>query len=130
MTLPKSGQEADHRQQLQTLNQEEQELSRQLGQATGRNTMADPWVEPAAVRNALAKDALLIEIVRHRIYDFKALGKKKKLVARRTTSPGSSRPKGRGRLPSSIWAKPSGSTSQCNEPPDAGEGRQDDPRRR
>ena len=76
LTLPKAGQEADYRQQLQTLNQQEQELSRQLGQATGRNTTGDPWVEPAAVRKSLAKDAVLIEVARFRVCDFKAKGRR------------------------------------------------------
>ena len=78
LTLPKPGQEADYHQQLQTLNEQEQELSRQFGQAaTGRNTAGDPWVEPDAVRKALAKDALLIEIARFDVTDFKAKGKGK-----------------------------------------------------
>jgi tetratricopeptide (TPR) repeat protein len=75
LTVPKAGKEADHRQQLETLSQQEQELSRQLGQATGHNTSGDSWVEPAAVRKALAKDAVLIEVARFRVDNFKALGK-------------------------------------------------------
>jgi CHAT domain-containing protein len=71
MTLPKPGQEADYRRNLQTLDQQEQELSRQLGQASGHNTSGDPWVEPGAVRKSLAKDALLIEIARFRVNIFK-----------------------------------------------------------
>jgi CHAT domain-containing protein/Tfp pilus assembly protein PilF len=72
LAVPKPGQEAARREQLNTLNQQEQELSRQLGQATGRDTAGDPWVEPEAVQKALAKDALLIEIARFEIHDFKA----------------------------------------------------------
>jgi CHAT domain-containing protein/Tfp pilus assembly protein PilF len=71
MTLSKAGQEAHYRQQLQTLNQQEQELSRQLGQATGRDTSGDPWVEPATVRKSLAKDAVLIEVARFRVWGYK-----------------------------------------------------------
>ena len=77
MTLSKAGQEANYRQQLATLGQQEQELSRRLGQAAGRNTTSDPWVEPAAVRKALAKDAVLIEIARYDIANFKARGGEK-----------------------------------------------------
>ena len=75
LAVPKQGQEASHGEQLNALNQQEQELSRQLGQATGRNTSGDPWVAPEAVRKALAKDALLIEIARFHIDTFKAKGK-------------------------------------------------------
>ena len=75
MTVPKAGKEAEHRQQLETLSQQEQELSRQLGQATGHNASRDSWVEPAAVRKALAKGAVLIEVARFRVDNFKALGK-------------------------------------------------------
>lgn len=76
LSVPKAGQEAVDRQQFRKLNEQEQELSRQLGQTTGRNTAGDPWVEPTAVRKALAKDALLIEIARYRLCNFKAKGKK------------------------------------------------------
>ena len=71
LATPKLGREADHRQQFQTLNQQEQELSRQLGQASGRKTTGDPWVEPTAVRKAMAKDAVLIEMARFGVWNFK-----------------------------------------------------------
>ena len=70
MTPPKAGQEADYQQKLKTLRRQDQELSRQLGQATGRNTTDDPWVEPDNVRKSLAKDAVLIEMVRLRVATF------------------------------------------------------------
>jgi CHAT domain-containing protein len=75
MGMPKPGQEAAYRQQLDALAGQEQELSRRLGQATGRTAPIDPWVEPAAVRAALAKNALLIEIARFRVMNFQAKGK-------------------------------------------------------
>lgn len=70
LTRPKAGQESEYRQRLQMLDRQEQELSQQLGQATGRNTSGDPWVEPDAVRKSLAKDAILIEIARFRVVNF------------------------------------------------------------
>ncbi len=75
LTDAKPGQEAEHRRQLQMLDQQEQELSRRLGQATGRDTGGDPWVELSAVRKALAKDAVLIEVARIHVVNFEAKGK-------------------------------------------------------
>jgi CHAT domain-containing protein/Tfp pilus assembly protein PilF len=75
LIVPKAGKEAAYRQVLQTLDQQEQELSRRLGQASGLNTTGDPWVELPAVRKALAKDAVLIEVVRLGVANFKARGR-------------------------------------------------------
>ncbi len=71
MSMPKPGQEAVRRQQLESLSHQEQELSRQLGQATGRDTNGDLWVEPAAVRKVMAKDAVLIEMARFGVWGYK-----------------------------------------------------------
>jgi CHAT domain-containing protein/Tfp pilus assembly protein PilF len=71
LVVAKPEQEAAHREQLIAFNQQEQELSRRFGQATGRNTAGDPWVEPEAVRKALARDAVLIEFVRFGVWNFK-----------------------------------------------------------
>lgn len=70
MSLPKSGQEAAYRQQLQSLSREEAELSRQLGAATGRKTANRSWVELDTLRKALAKDAILIEMARFTLAGF------------------------------------------------------------
>lgn len=75
---PPSGQESAHRAKIDGLYQEEQELSRRLGQRLGRTELGDPWVELSTVRAALPKDAALIEIARFRLFDFKATGKGKK----------------------------------------------------
>jgi CHAT domain-containing protein len=75
LSIPQAGQETEYQRQLQTLNQQEQELSRQLGQASGRTAGGDSWVEPDAVRKVLPKDAVLIEIARHAVYNFQAKGK-------------------------------------------------------
>jgi tetratricopeptide (TPR) repeat protein/CHAT domain-containing protein len=86
MAAPKPGQEAAYRAQIDTLGKQEQELSRQLGQVTGRDSTGDPWVEPAAVRRVLAKEAVLIEVARHRAYKFPAKAKEDPWSAPRYTA--------------------------------------------
>ena len=71
----KPGQEAAYRQQVQALSQQEQDLSRQLGQATGRAEAGEPWVDLDKVRRALPSDALLVEITRFPVRNFQAKGK-------------------------------------------------------
>jgi CHAT domain-containing protein len=64
--------EAANRQaRIAALNKQEEEASRKLGQAAGRPTRDDPWIELNEVRQALAPDAVLVEISRFNVMDFK-----------------------------------------------------------
>ena len=54
------------------------ELSRELGQVTGRPTRDDPWIEPDRVRTALPGDAVLVEIARFNVFDFQAKDRRKR----------------------------------------------------
>ena len=73
---PAAGQEAVHRRQLERLAEQEQTLSKRLGQAGGRRDRAEPWVELAEVRKALPANTVLIEIACFRGRDFRARGTK------------------------------------------------------
>ncbi len=73
-TMPKPGQEAAHRRKLAELSGQEQELARQVNQAVGRPVHENPWIDPAAVRGALAADAVLVDIARFRPYIFESKG--------------------------------------------------------
>lgn len=53
---------------------QEQELSRRLRQAGSRHGKEDPWVELAAVQQAVPADAVLIEMARFRLFDPAARG--------------------------------------------------------
>jgi len=58
--------------EIARLTERERQLSAQLGAAAGRPVRDDPWVELAEVRRAIPRDAVLIEIVRFEVVDFKA----------------------------------------------------------
>ncbi len=72
LATPRPGQEGDRKRELTRLDEQERELSKKLGQVTGRPKRDDPWVEPDAARKALPIDAVLIEIGRFYVFDFKA----------------------------------------------------------
>jgi len=78
LATPRPGQEGDRKRELTRLDEQERELSKKLGQVTGRPKRDDPWVEPDAVRKALPADAVLVEIGRFDVFDFKAKGTEKK----------------------------------------------------
>ena len=77
LATPRPGQEDDRKRALAQLDEQERELSKALGQVTGRPRRDDPWVEPDAVRTALPADAVLVEIARLDVFDFKAKGTEK-----------------------------------------------------
>ena len=54
------------------LERREQELSRRVVPSDGLSARADPWTELAAVRDALPRDSVLIEIVRFDLFNFQA----------------------------------------------------------
>ena len=72
LAIPRPGQEQDRTRTLARLAERERELSRELGQVTGRPTRDDPWIEPDRVRAALPSDAVLVEIARFDVFDFQA----------------------------------------------------------
>jgi CHAT domain-containing protein/Tfp pilus assembly protein PilF len=74
--LPGPGQEQARLDQLARLTREEQDLSRQLGQAAGRDRRAAGWAKLREVRQALPADAVLIDIARFDVWEFQPDGKK------------------------------------------------------
>jgi CHAT domain-containing protein len=70
LASPKPSQEEGHRQYLARLNEQEQDLSRRLGQASGRASRDDPWVNPDEIRKKLPANTVLVELSRFRIYNF------------------------------------------------------------
>jgi CHAT domain-containing protein/tetratricopeptide (TPR) repeat protein len=64
--------EDERLQELARLSTRERELSAQLGMAVGRPVREDPWVELTEVRQAIPRDAILIEIALFDAVDFKA----------------------------------------------------------
>jgi CHAT domain-containing protein/tetratricopeptide (TPR) repeat protein len=69
---PKLGTEVDHRQEMARLGGREQDLIRQLGQTGPARGLGGEWVELEKVRKAVPKNAVLVEIVKTRVWDFAA----------------------------------------------------------
>ncbi|HET6881718.1 MAG TPA: CHAT domain-containing tetratricopeptide repeat protein, partial [Pirellulales bacterium] len=69
---PKPAEEEVYRTRLAKLGAEEQELSRQINLADGRPALDEPWIEAAAVRDALGEDTVLVDIVRLKPFVFEA----------------------------------------------------------
>jgi CHAT domain-containing protein/Tfp pilus assembly protein PilF len=75
LATPRPGRENKRREQLDDLARQERRLARELGRQSGEQ-LADPgWVELAAVRQALPPDAVLIDIARFPVFDFRAQGR-------------------------------------------------------
>ena len=74
LASPKPGQEQERRQELDRLTAQERELSKQVGQNLGRPARDDPWIAPDEVRRALPADAVLVEIARFDVFNFRAQG--------------------------------------------------------
>src|SRR5262249_37442861 len=60
------------RQRLQVLAQEEARLARQLTQDSGLQAFAPWWVTPAALRQALPAEAVLVDFTRLGVFNFQA----------------------------------------------------------
>jgi CHAT domain-containing protein len=83
LATPQAGQEIRRRRQLDDLARQERRLARELGRKSGEQ-LADPgWVELAAVRQALPPDAVLIDIARFPVFDFRARGRERRWQAAR-----------------------------------------------
>ena len=78
LAIPRPGQEEDRTRALARLAERERELSRALGQVTGRPTRDDPWIELDRVRTALPGDAVLVEIARFDVWDFQAQDRRRR----------------------------------------------------
>jgi len=74
LAASKSGQEAARLGQIAALTDQEQKLARKLGQLLGQPSRTDPWMTLDEVRKALPDGAILIEIGRFHVPDFKAKG--------------------------------------------------------
>jgi tetratricopeptide (TPR) repeat protein len=72
MMMPKSGQEEFRKQRLAKLESEEQSLAREVGRSTGRPAGERVWIELDEVRQAIAADAVLVDLVRYEPYNFRA----------------------------------------------------------
>jgi len=81
LAIPKS--EEEKRKQIATLTEQEQQLSRKLGQSIGQPGRTDPWVTIAELRQALPADGILIEVARFQVKDFKAKGDEKQWKGQR-----------------------------------------------
>jgi tetratricopeptide (TPR) repeat protein len=75
LNLPPEGQMQQRQRRLDELNQQEQDRAKQLRQAGGGGEEA--WVELDTLRQALPKDAVLIELARFDVFDFKAIKEQK-----------------------------------------------------
>jgi CHAT domain-containing protein/Tfp pilus assembly protein PilF len=83
LAAPQPGQEPQRRRQLDDLAEQERQLTKKLGQKSGER-LADPgWIELATVRQALPPDAVLIDIARFSVFDFRAKGKEPRWQAAR-----------------------------------------------
>ncbi|MCI0462331.1 MAG: CHAT domain-containing protein, partial [Gemmataceae bacterium] len=78
LTTPGPGQEATRQARLDELTRQERELARDLARQTEQLRLTEPWVELADVRRCVPADAVLIDIARVDIYNFKATGKQKR----------------------------------------------------
>jgi CHAT domain-containing protein/Tfp pilus assembly protein PilF len=71
LAMPRAGQEKQRLKEIDELNSQEQELSRQLRQA-GYQADTASWSSLADVRRSLPDDAVLIDLARFFVFDFKA----------------------------------------------------------
>src|SRR5262249_43902722 len=77
-TRPRPGKEDEREAEAKKLAAREQELAASLGR-TGRREGGDPWVPVEAVRAALPADAVLVEIARVSLWDFRVRSGKKQV---------------------------------------------------
>jgi CHAT domain-containing protein/tetratricopeptide (TPR) repeat protein len=80
---PRPGLEKEHLRELQRLADREQELSKRLGQAAGRPARNDPWVSLDEVRQALPADAVLIEMGKFNVRNFRSTKGEKRWLGQR-----------------------------------------------
>ncbi len=66
---------AERRRRIEELSRQEQEQSRLLALRGGRAAGTGEWVELEKVRQSIPTDAVLIEIARFKVYDYKAVEK-------------------------------------------------------
>jgi CHAT domain-containing protein/Tfp pilus assembly protein PilF len=73
--LDGSDMSAARRRELEALRAREQELARHLALISRRPDERAPWIELDAVRKRIAADAVLIEMARFEVHDFRVRGK-------------------------------------------------------
>jgi CHAT domain-containing protein/tetratricopeptide (TPR) repeat protein len=83
LATPRPGQEERRRQLLDDLARQERRLARELGRKSSEQLADLGWVELAAVRQALPSDAVLIDIARVDVLDFRAKGREPRWQAAR-----------------------------------------------
>jgi CHAT domain-containing protein len=69
LSVPAPGEVAARQTNLARLEGEAEDLAKRLGQATGTDYVADPWVDLTQVRQALGPHSALVEIVRMSVAD-------------------------------------------------------------
>jgi CHAT domain-containing protein/Tfp pilus assembly protein PilF len=79
---PPPADESAHRQKLQELAEQEEDLSRQLAAAGGASATAAPWLELRELRKALPAGAAFIDVARFGVFDFGAAPDKRRKPAR------------------------------------------------
>jgi hypothetical protein len=72
LAVPPAGGERAHRDRLEQLNRQEQSLTRDLASAGGVAASAAGWADAGALRRSLPAGAVLLDVVRFDVYDFKA----------------------------------------------------------
>ncbi len=73
LAVPRSGQEQERQRRLEELADQQRDLERHLAQAGGHgDDREDPWIDLAEVRKTIPADAILIDIARFRVANFKA----------------------------------------------------------
>jgi CHAT domain-containing protein/tetratricopeptide (TPR) repeat protein len=83
LAAPRPGQEQQRRRRLDDLDRQERQLTRELGQKSGEQLTDPGWVELAAVRQALPPDAVLIDIARIAVWEYRAQGRVRRRQAAR-----------------------------------------------
>ncbi len=69
LAQPSPAEAAAHQKRITVLADQEEELTRQINARASRSSHASQWMETSAVQAALAKNAVLIDIVRYRPQD-------------------------------------------------------------
>jgi CHAT domain-containing protein/tetratricopeptide (TPR) repeat protein len=83
LAVPAPGQEKRHHDELERVTRREEELVKELVRDGEHQTAADTWVTLADVRKALPADAVLIDVARFPVWDFRAKGGAKSWLAAR-----------------------------------------------
>ena len=116
LAIPRPGQEEDRTRALARLAERERELSRELGQVTGRPTRDDPWIEPDRVRDGPARRCRPGRDRPVRCLRLPGQGPSRRHCSHRTMPPGCCRRRAGTRSASSTSGRPRRSTPPSPPP--------------